>query len=458
MTHTFDQVPERDEVGGVDHYVTRFDIGMECIINKAFLTYLAPRYAAYNPANAADLMSLIRQDLFQHRKAISFTFNGVNLIPGRTAAPIVTSGNNQQLAGTVDSKNGPQVLSCQVASLGEETFLLIFRVVTWWKESNRLLEGVSPTTVNQPTNDVLYNRWSETVEIDDCLYTRRIRDGAYKIRSDSNSALQVDRHRANMAAIGVPVGFRRENSRFTVTPDGLCIKYRVVDKEFYKVPPNPAYKATGEFTLSFVNMAAPVRYGDVRVRLEGSKYSNQDMLLLKAIAIASQKLLINGAPALKMKASDTEAIRPALMAGGQFRVGMWDNWVEVRLRSMLMADKSRLTKDQGRMLWILTDSTKGSFVRNMVQTPRCDPVVTNQSSNPLEFPPGYNLRGSANWLLQAAAYYEPAFAQVHLSNSDGAELDATDNPDIPGTATWNNDGPQQVVPGVLIGKAGGQRE
>ncbi len=117
----FDQRALRDE-SDTDWYLTEFNIKAQCVVNKNYLGLLAPDLAPGGVPvtdNAAAIMAAIRTRLMQHRRRLSFTFNGVELIPQP----------QQGVPGTVDAQNGPKPQSCQIVQLTNVTFLIVYHII-----------------------------------------------------------------------------------------------------------------------------------------------------------------------------------------------------------------------------------------------------------------------------------------------------------------------------------------
>lgn len=344
--------------------------------------------------NAADIMRTIRNKLLQPRRQLSFTFNGIELIP--TNDPNVTPG-------VVDAKNGPQPQKCVITQLTSTTFLITYHIVAhYWDRDS----GLSGTTTGTTGNAILFNRWTETIDIDSRNFSKRTREGKFAIRSDNNQGKIADLFRSQMAIVGVPLGWTRESSQYKVTPDGLAIQYRVVDKENYKLPPFPAFEADGEYIES-TSMMGVLRHCEVRVHLKGDKSDNrtQAQLLATAVAVATSKLEINGAPI-------TGPGSLARIEGGSIMCKLYDNEVEVRFRAL----KTVRTKDPAtkRLAGIA-----GFDYAAMTYTPLSE-------QNEIEALPVFKDRGSAGVVLTAAAYFDPSLQNQFLNRQDGQLSDGTE--------------------------------
>lgn len=406
LTTQFSQDPVYDEEGNVDWCGTKYTITIQCVINYQYLAAMSSDYGLIDDGNASTVMDLIRRKLLEPRRTLSFTNAGIDLIPPKAGVP-----------GTVDIRNGPKPLSCQIFEMNTETFFLSFSIeAVYWEHYGSEIE----ITPNRQVSPVMFNRWSETVEIDEMLMSRRTREGKYIIRSDNTQGLTADQARIGMAVLAVPTGFTRQISRYTITPDGLGLRYLITDQENYKLPPQPAYKASGQYVITSPKPGGTLCYGEVYLRLEGAKskqLSPQTKLVTVAIGIAAGKLGINGASQLQSASVMTDMFR---------------NVVEVRMRALMNA---RQATYQGVTM-------AQSFANNLCFTPGVDNQKSQRGQGPVYWP-----RGTASLLLQAAAYYDP---NVNAKLTRGTVADPADNTPPSPLATQ--------MPGLIPGQAGKQVE
>lgn len=427
----FHQDAVYDDVSGTDRCYTRFDIHVQCIVNADYMPMLAAELLDNGVAvttNPADIMDAVRTTLLRPRQTLSYLVNGVDLIPPK-------QGTN---VGFVDAKNGPTPMRCVISEVTNTTFVVSFHVVAhYWENTVVDPEGV-PIADNFNSNDVLFNRWSETVTLDNCMMSRRTREGKFVIRSDNKSGMIVDQFRSQMAVLSIPLGFLRESAKYTVTPDGLGLAYTITDVENFKPPPAPAFEADGDFYMTSTNNGA-VRFGECRVRLKGAKTTKQDELIKTAIIVAYTKMVINGAAV-----NDQGALKLLKFSG--VRIGMWENTVEVVVRGMLKARKERF---------------KGSTLIGGLNTkvplvdPDANPGGGQADSGPNYIPP-YTDRGTARLLLRAAAYYDP---NINLPDLNLASQIAPNN-DSYNPKTKGGSQRTQLVGGnnMEVGEAGRRQE
>lgn len=429
----FDQTPLRDE-SDTDWYGTRFDIEVQILLTESFFDKMGQRYAGYGFTNPADMLGLIRKDLLEHRKELSFIYNGSEIIPSRL------KGNQ----GYVDIKNGPKPQKCNIIEMTDSTFLLHFHIIAHYWESNENLEYVEGEGfVNKKGNIVLYNRWTETVELDNCNYSTRTRAGRYIIRSDNAEGKTADEVREQMAVISVPPGFLRQSASYTISPDGLGIDYRVTDKECYKPPPFPAFEAKGSYT-EVVSKANAVRHGYVSLWLKGPKNVPQDDLVKTALAMAIMKLVRNtalGVNYIRDSKDPTKLIgitSLGMLTQCSLNVDMFDNVVSVQIGSMMSQTPSRLANIAG-----LNDIFEKAGIKSEQSQICITPLTTVYGEIP-----EYKSRGTANLLLRAACYNDPDL-QSKLSSAD------TQNFNFEETVT-NTDNKVQMSRGKEVGKEGKQ--
>lgn len=410
-TTQYDQVVTYD--AETDWYKQNFSIGVETYFTSEYLQLLAPQLIGRTD-NAAMIMKVIRSSLMQPRRPFSVKCSGVEVIP----QPV--QGNN----GTVDAANGPQPQYCNVIQMNDSTFIVMWAIKASYWENNRVNIAAPVTVTNQPGNPVLVNRWSETQDIDKCMYTTRTREGKYIIRSDNRQGLIVDRFREQMAILAVPTGFLRESSSYTVSPDGLSLSYRIVDKEQFKMPPSmttPVYEAQGQYTEQVMKYGAQ-RWGEVRLTLKGSKITDQGKLILAALGIASAKLDDNGAKKINAVGGNENALRFSIMEYCHLTVNMYENIVSLTMRARMLQGRIFTKEEQaaagpgnvvGGKYW-------GWNTTSLAFTPGSDDAdpVANRPINLIggstTGPPGVD-----RMLLQAAAYYDPSLAGVRIDKDTG---------------------------------------
>ena len=393
MHSSFNQEAVPDE-SGTDWTLMKFDISVSCVVGVDYIRLLLPDLeGASNPDSAAAIMNLVRVRLLQRRKTLSVVVNGVELIPARM--------NNQP--GTVDAKNGPIPQSCLVTELSSETFMVSFHIIAhYWQN---LREGVTQDLVLRNTNGgaVISNRWTEMVDMDDCMKSTKTRNGTFTIRSDNRQGLIADLLRAQMAVVGIPDGYLRKSSRYEISADGLSVKYSITDEEYFKPPPAGVYRAQGTFTMTTSKLGV-FTYAECRVKLTGTQSNSltpQNRLVQLAVGMAAQKVYIAGAKTLaedKQKGKGFSMLESANVA-----VEMWENSVTVSIRAMVQKGKKRIDG---------VSFAPDAYLKNAAVTkvPGCE--------GPRPRPTYYD-RGTAGIILQAAAYYDPSLENTQLAGGTG---------------------------------------
>ena len=406
----FEQKVMYDEEGHTDWYVTQFDIRIQTVINVDYLASLAPSLLGnVSASNPAAVMVAIRKALLTPRKQLSLKFNGIELIPqisttspGNTTTTIKTS---------VDAQNGPQPQACTFHMMTNTTFLLTWHVIAkYWEH----LPNNLPNDANVAGNVVLYNRWMEAVDLDELQMTTRIRQGKIVIRSDNYKGIVADQARTAMATTGVPSGFLRQSSRYQVDPSGLALQYTIVDKEVFKMPPGPAYTATGMYREYFTHTGAQ-RHGMVDVTLRASKLTSQATLISSAIRVASGKLFL-GATSQANGAIGFNGI--AVLENFDVRCWMYENAVQVILQGRF---KSQTDGIDGVGISPTLPIVPGSDVYTSLVTRPAPNSGTFVIKNITPVVPAYAPYGTAGYLLQAAAYFDPSLSpsQEFLNTTTG---------------------------------------
>ena len=409
-----------DDQGGVEAIYTRFDIQVTTLINKAYLGMLAPDLVGGGEStqNPAEIMNVVRSRLLTPRGQLSFECDGHQLIPQPQQDPESSSA----LIGTVDAKNGPQPQSCNITRLTNTTFLMTYRIIAHYHECNSIDADGFPIVTNLAGNHVLFNRWTETVDIDRTNYSTRTRQGKFTMRSDNFEGKLADQLRSQMAVVGVPNNFLRESSNYTISADGLSIAYRLADKEVFRLPPNPSFEASGEYVETSSIEGGPMRRGEIRLKLRGERATNNADLSQTALNIATAKFL--------------NLNRRAAPASAMLMLDLYDQTVEVRIAALMdpgfAAGNERTGNDLFARIW--------GF--------KLDDIWTVPGT---AWQPTMRDRGSASWLLMAAAMYDPCLTATIMDKDKGqltkgfeigkAGLEEEDLEAVPTTSPLSPDNP-----------------
>lgn len=385
------QMEAVSDPSNTDRILTKFLIGASTVINKDFLTYfMAESGALLAPTagqNPVAITQLIYQRLMERRKRLSLQFNGVEMIPQR----------QQGVTGYVDAMNGPVPLRCEILPMGcatNETFILTFKIeANYWLHQDNL-DSANPNK-NLPGNVVLYNRWTESVDIDDQNRTTKARRGKLMIRSDNVKGWIADQIRSSMAVVGQPPGrFIRKKSYYTVSEDGLGLSYEVVDQEVFRMPASPSFRSEGVY-IEEGTRGDGKRIASCRVKLYGDNDTSQNELYRRSAAIVLVKLGAGGlGQDLQALDPNAKAQDAGFVLASRLAVGMWENWAEFMVTVMMPAKPQRLR--EGAM----------GGRTDLAMVPDAGAV------------PKYLTRGTASLLLQAAAYYDPSFTNTSLGPAE----------------------------------------
>jgi hypothetical protein len=425
----FNQTPVYDPTSQTDHMLTRFEISITAVINTAYAILLdggdntiVAEDSAPTVSNPAQIMKAIRQKLIQPRMALSFTFNGYELIPQPQTG----------INGTVDAFNGPKT-ECQIFSLTNETFLVKFHVVAHYWENNETINSQEESvTTNRRASAVISNRWSEQVVLDASGYSTKIRTGRYIIRSDNAEGVTADIFRNSFAVCSLPAGFVRVSSDYDISPDGLGSQYRIVDREVFKLPPTPAFESSGKYVETVTRNGA-WHEGRVSLSLRAPKDVSQVQLIDTAIGIAAQKLKSRGAAAFVPGKDDPVGIEQVkgaqpfgLLTHCALVIDMYDNSVEVILQVLLAARTIDGGKKRIHGVAALTGGRFAAFT----------PGSEDEFGKSLGRKIPYVARGTAKLLLSAAAYFDANLStertnlgrgQIILEDNREIAIDVSDN-------------------------------
>lgn len=337
--------------------------------------------------NAAACQVRIHDLLMERRKRLSVKFNNFEYIPDTGSA-----------RSPVDALNGPVPQYCRMIDMGNETFILQYGIVAHYYD----IVGVDPESLETlpGRSPVVYNRWKETVDIDEIGASVKTREGSFRIRSDPRSPITPDELRGDMAVLSIPDGFLRKSSKFSVSEDGLTLTYSITDQEYWKLPPTPAYVADGYYRETALGPAGAVKHAQCRTFLRGTNYNDQTLLLEKALSVCLSKLALVGAP-LKKGGSNAAILISAVMEVKHYR-----NEVDVVITAMIPVGNKRFGKvpdPKMRLAGLTQLMTQVPFSESLPGVPGGDPPAPPQRTY-----------GEASLLLTAASYFDPAAGNAAL--------------------------------------------
>lgn len=430
-----------------DWFCTRYALTVQCLINTNYLSQIAPGLivgGVVQTRNPADVIVYMRRHLMTPRNRLSFTFNGVELIPQAQAYNDLAV----PLPGTVDAMNGPRPQRFNYSLLTNTTFMIDYSIVAHYWENAQPVGGSTTQPLpqfNKTGSAVLYNRWSENVEIDNCLRTTRTREGKFVIRSDNADGFVADFYRNQFAIVGVPRKFLRKSSSYTISPDGLGITYRITDEEQFKMPPNPAYVAEGDFTESAPEGWGPVRYGDLRLLLKGANTTDQATLINTALSLAEQKYAkiatkalpnFGAVPTFSGFATMFSTAVTSIPISATIRVDSYNNAVELRVRRQYWADQflspGGFAAFAGQALSYTPGSEPDPATYSGQTTAQINAAIDLYVSGLVK---NYPTGGTANRMLQAAAYFDPSLKTEQLAiDPQNSQTGSGVNMIIPGQA------------------------
>lgn len=355
-----------------DREFVKLDVTVQCLITPDVATGVG--IPESSQGSAAAMAKYMREKLTVPRKAWSIKSSDVELIPSHGA--------------TVDAKNGPHPQSFNFTMMTEQTF-----IATW-----RCIGHFSSVDTPEAANYFTSVRWSDEVSIDDLNYSTRTRRGRYRIRSDNKLTQEVDRIRRAVAILGVPRGFLRKSSRYTLSEDGLQIDFEIQDQEVFRVPPAPAFRSRGTYTETTTKNGA-MRHGAIRLDLWGDKLVSPSILLKKCIEVAAAKLLLVGGAQQRER-------RFARLEQCDFGINLYENHCWCNMRCLLNSRHEQANDPRLRVNGVATIDFDAITRAPLYSAPQ---NVT---------PPKYLDLGTAALFLQAARYFDPG-ATITLNSATG---------------------------------------
>jgi hypothetical protein len=185
----------------------------------------------------------------------------------------------------LDVNNGPKPVAVNVTQIFGSRLLRaeIHTVICEHYQTPPLYPG--GTFGAQANADVLNNRWSITEEKDNRWFTVRTLEGTLRVSNITNWP-----HRYRYLCVPPLLrGYQRERMRFFDSPDGLTLKYQVVDRQREAAPPAPAIEWEAVYTESMQTFGIEA-YGEMQVKLFGGPGCDKLLLLMAAVNVVYSRL------------------------------------------------------------------------------------------------------------------------------------------------------------------------
>lgn len=268
---------------GAQKLATRHVIKVLALFNPQFNSFVFASATTVQRQARSDVggsIVIVRDRLMEDRKFLQWAIGGTIVVSApNLKAPSVAYASDNML--------GPKPLYCQVTQItGTSNCYVRFGIEVWTDDC---------TSANG--NVIQSHRYSMSHDVDgDTWLTSRMVQGYVKYRPD----LLADRNQSPDQILSpslfhpVPPGFKRQQVKVQVNPNGMELAYSFIDTE--QVLPlgslSPALRLQAEFSVgSVINEGKPAQTQAVcHVAAMGPKNQHRFNLLIMAIRIALQKL------------------------------------------------------------------------------------------------------------------------------------------------------------------------
>src|SRR6516162_4666028 len=314
-TREFRQEPVfNGDVQNQDYLYTHYHIAVEC----AFNVNLAPTILA--DPDPMTTMTRVRAALMVPRAALAFTINGVNL-QTQPAGGVASA----QAGRLTDANNGPIPRGCNILKISENTFIVQFSIDTWVVDCT----GGGGLSTNPP--QFISNRFVTEFDINRTQYVTITTRGRVITAANVNVNPDVLR---GVIAPQLPAGMVCNRMHFTVQDNGLALEYTFEDQEVFREPPQPMYKAEGEYASSTPNGVNCIV--ETRVRVTGYKYTAPGVVFGMSVLLAARKITASRRGNLDPIANPPNGAdgNSLLLIGGGVRQSYDENTCECSLRAM----------------------------------------------------------------------------------------------------------------------------
>lgn len=283
-----------DKLAGVDTLWQRYTIRGRGVISQS---------DGDLPTQSRVTWAAVKHMLETPRRSLLYTVAGTTMLTWTSPAGL-----------TPDAGLGPEPLPAVVREICEGTFFVEFGYI---------LRIADCDEVSAPNRQVVSLRWTQSESFDEAWKSKITTRGKLVVRADLST--NADDFRP-LTVPPVLSDYRRLSSDYVLSPSGTELDFTFVDLEEDRLPPFPAVKASGRFTVTLKNPGI-LRFGQVDVSLTGQKGTKRSALLNKAFAIAYSKLQSEG--------FDVVNGQPVIMLAGTFSEDLFEPAVNISVQARL---------------------------------------------------------------------------------------------------------------------------
>jgi hypothetical protein len=275
QTLRFEQAIEYDE-SGTDAMFHRFLIRVSGSVHANPDYHYGADLGSYIPSSTVDAAIYIQNQLEHPRGAFEY----------RVGSHVLLRADSVPGGPYLDVNNGPKPRVLSITRIvGRSLFEVEFEIEVCRVYCGNLPVMQVPTHGAKRNSAVLNNRWCVTEERDKDFLTIRTLEGTLRV-SHISAFPHLYRY---LCVPPLQRGYKRESMRFVDSPDGLTLKYQIVDRQRYAAPPEPAIDWDATYTESS-GVGGAMGFGEMAVRLTGSPHTDKKELIATAMAIIKARL------------------------------------------------------------------------------------------------------------------------------------------------------------------------
>lgn len=275
QTIRFEQTIEYDE-SGTDALYHRFLVRVAGAVHSNPAYHFGAHLGLYSPSSSVDAAIYLQRQLEHPRGKFEYRVGNMVLLK----ADSVPNGP------FLDVNNGPKPRVLNITRVvGKSIFEVEFEIEICRVYCGAVPAMQIPTYGAKLNAAVLNNRWSVSEERDSDFYSVRTLEGTLRV-----SHISKFPHLYRYLCVPPLIrGYKRESMRFVDSPDGLTLKYQVVDRQKYAAPPEPATSWEAVYTESS-GIGGAMGFGEMSIRLTGNPDTEKKELIATAMAIIKARL------------------------------------------------------------------------------------------------------------------------------------------------------------------------
>ena len=266
LTTQFETEMEKDP-SGADALWSKYTIRVRGFLTRVSGDPQSPTISLVN--DTSSMLKLVKDKLAVPRRGMSYSVGGTTLVEIKADV----------FGLAMDAKYGPEPLPTKVYQVTSGCYMVETGCIVRTTNCGKCHE------FEEENDPVVSLRWSQNESFSENWTSTYTTSGLLIVRTDFFQSADSFRR---LCVPDLPKDYIRISSAYTLSADGTRLEFKHVDEERDRLPPAPATKASGTFSIKVESGSK--RTGTVSVHLEGPAGTSRKLLMIRALEICYSKI------------------------------------------------------------------------------------------------------------------------------------------------------------------------